>query len=270
MAHYQAILAYDGTAFLGWQRQAQGRTVQGEVEAALRRLGWQERALRYAGRTDTGVHALGQVIAFALDWPHSAEALQRALNAHLPDEVVVRRVAPVDEAFHPRYDALARRYWYYLYQAPQRNPFQARYAWRVWPPLDEGRLREAAAVLVGRRDFAALGTPPNPHGTTVRTVFKAAWYPQPEGWVFDVVADAFLYRMVRRMVALQVAVAQGRMSLTRWRYLIQEAPPPDPVQGLAPPQGLFLAQVCYRPEERKACENSHPPVFPGWGTVAFV
>ncbi|HEY58450.1 MAG TPA: tRNA pseudouridine(38-40) synthase TruA [Anaerolineae bacterium] len=266
MAHYQAILAYDGTAFLGWQRQAQGRTVQGEVEAALQRLGWQERTLRYAGRTDTGVHALGQVIAFALDWPHGTAALQRALNAHLPADVVVRRVALVEEGFHPRYAALARRYWYYLYQAPQRDPFQARYAWRVWPPLEGERLQEAAAALAGRRDFAALGTPPNPRGTTVRTVFKASWYPRADGWVFDVVADAFLYRMVRRMVALQVAVAQGRMSLARWQRLLRE-PPPNLVQGLAPPQGLFLAQVCYRPEERTACESSKPPEFPGLGTV---
>ena len=262
MAHFQAILAYDGTAFLGWQRQAEGRTVQGVVEEALRRLGWQEAALRYAGRTDTGVHALGQVIAFALDWPHGPEALERALNAHLPADVVVWRVAPTTEDFHPRYAALARRYWYYLTQAPRRDPFGERYAWRVWPPLDGERLQEAARALVGRYDFAGLGTPPNPRGTTVRTVFKAAWYPRPHGLVFDVVADAFLYRMVRRMVGWQVAVAQGKATLDAWRRLIQE-PPEQPAPGaLAPPQGLFLAQVCYRREERETCLTSTPPVWP--------
>ncbi len=269
MAHFQAILAYDGTAFLGWQRQAQGRTVQGVVEAALERLGWQETSLRYAGRTDTGVHALGQVIAFALDWSHGPEALQRALNAHLPQDVVVRQVTPVGEGFHPRYDALARRYWYYVSHAPQRDPFGERYAWRVWPPLDGERLNEAAAVLVGQHDFAALGTPPNPHGTTVRTVFKAAWYPCPGGWVFDVVADAFLYRMVRRMVGWQVAVAQGRQTMEAWRGLI-ETPPAQPAPGaLAPPQGLFLAQVGYRREEQEAWLTARPPVYPGLSTVVF-
>ena len=262
MAHFQAILAYDGTAFRGWQRQAQGRTVQGVVEAALRRLGWQEEAIRYAGRTDTGVHALGQVIAFALDWPHGPEALQRALNAHLPDDVVVRRVAEAPADFHPRYAALARRYTYYLYHAPLRDPFRERWAWRVAQPLDGVALQEAARVLMGRHDFAALGTPPNPHGTTVRTVMQAMWHPHPGGWAFTVVADAFLYRMVRRMVAFQVTVAQGKMTLEAWQRLILE-PPAQPVPGgLAPPQGLFLAQVCYRREDVETCLATAPPACP--------
>jgi len=237
--------------------------VQGVVEAALRPLGWQEASLRYAGRTDAGVHAWGQVVAFRLAWPHGAEALQRALNARLPTEVVVRQVRPVPEAFHPRYDALARRYWYYLYAAPQRDPFRERYAWRVWPPPQGQALQQAAAVLLGRHDFAALGTPPNPQGTTVRTVHKAEWRPvPPDGWAFDVVADAFLYRMVRRMVALQVAVAQGKQPLQAWRDLVHR-PPAHPAQGLAPPQGLFLAQVCYTRQEQKACLEDHPPAWPG-------
>ncbi len=261
--HFQAILAYDGSGFVGWQRQAQGRTVQGVVEAALRRLGWQEQAVRYAGRTDTGVHAWGQVIAFALAWPHGPEALQRALNANLPGDVVVRQVRPVSEDFHPRYDARARRYWYYLYAAPQRDPFRDRFAWRLWPPPRSEALHQAAALLLGRHDFAALGTPPNPQGTTVRTIYQARWRIVPGGgWVFDVVADAFLYRMVRRMVALQVAVAQGKLSLEAWADLLQQ-PPAHPAQGLAPPQGLFLAQVCYRREEEQACLESQPPAWPG-------
>ncbi len=249
MALYQAILAYDGTAFRGWQRQAQERTVQGVLEEALRRLGWREAAVRYAGRTDTGVHALGQVVAFEMDWSHGPEALQRALNAHLPDDVAVMQVAPAPAGFHPRYSAVARRYLYRLYCAPQRHPVWERYAWRVWPAPEAQRLHQAAAVLLGRHDFAALGTPPNPQGTTVRTVFKAVWRPLPgAGWLFEVIADAFLYRMVRRMVALQVAVAQGRLTLERWQGWLRQ-PPPHPVQGLAPPQGLFLAEVFYRRED---------------------
>lgn len=266
MALYQAILAYDGTAFLGWQRLPQGRTVQGVFEAALRRLGWQEEAVRYAGRTDTGVHALGQVVAFELDWRHDLAALRRALNAHLPSDVVVRRVEYAPEGFHPRYSALARRYLYRLYCAPERQPWRDRYAWRVWPPPDARQLHRAAAALLGRKDFAALGTPPNPNGTTVRTVFKAAWQSVAgEAYLFEVIADAFLYRMVRRMVALQVAVAQGRLPLERWQTWLQQ-PPSAPVQGLAPPQGLFLAEVFYRREDLEQALQRPPRDEVCWST----
>jgi tRNA pseudouridine38-40 synthase len=112
---YQAILAYDGTHFLGFQRQGKGRTVQGVVEAALRQLGWQERTILAAGRTDTGVHASGQVIAFDFEWHHPVEALQKALNTLLPQDVSACEVQPTRADFHPCYDAVSRRYRYSLY-----------------------------------------------------------------------------------------------------------------------------------------------------------
>jgi len=260
LALYQAVLAYDGTDFVGFQRQREGRTVQGVVESALRRLGWQEEAIRYAGRTDAGVHARGQVIAFRLRWQHGAEALRRALNSLLPPDVAVSALRPAPADFHPRYAAVARRYVYRLYVAAERRPLWRRYAWRVWPALDGDLLAAAAALFPGRRDFAALGTPPSPQGTTVRTVYKAAWASFDEGlWVFDVVADAFLYRMVRRMVALQVAVAQGRMPLESVKQALDQ-PPAAPLQGLAPPQGLVLQEVCYASEELARCRRETPPV----------
>jgi len=253
MALYKAILAYDGTDFLGLQKQAQGRTVQGEVETSLRQLGWAEAAIHYAGRTDSGVHARGQVIAFQLNWQHTPEALQKALNALLPADIMVYAVQPAPADFHPRYAAVARRYVYYLRVAPQRDPFWRRYAWRVWPAPDPDALVAAVAALEGRKDFAALGTPPNPRGTTVRTIYKARWTQLgAQAWAFDVVADAFLYRMVRRMVALQVAVAQGRMTLQALQEALAD-PPPAPLQGLAAPQGLFLEAVCYAASDLQHC-----------------
>ncbi len=258
MVLYQAILAYDGTDFAGFQRQTQKRTVQGVVETALRSLGWQETAIRYAGRTDSGVHARGQVIAFQLAWKHSPQALQRALNALLPADVRARAVQPATADFHPRYAAVARRYVYYIYIAPQRDPFWRRLAWQVWPPPATETLQTAATMLVGRRDFAALGTPPNPRGTTVRTVYKAAWTRLgSHAWAFDVVADAFLYRMVRRMVALQVAVAQERLDLHAWQTALAQ-PPKAPLQRLAPPQGLFLEAVCYDETALQQCIRAVP------------
>ena len=266
MAHYQIRLAYDGTGFVGLQRQAQGRTVQGVVERALRALGWQGRAVQYAGRTDTGVHALGQVLTFHLDWAHDTAALVRALNANLPPDVVVRSARVVAPDFHPRYDALARRYVYRLYCASRRNPFRDRYAWRVWPCPKVGLLHAAAQSLPGRRDFAALGTPPaGERGTTVRTVLRAAWYALgPDEWAFDVAADAFLYRMVRRMVAAQVEIAQGRRSLDAWRAAL-ERPPEQPWAVLAPPQGLVLAAVYYAAEAPAALQKPWPEArFRAW------
>ncbi len=249
MAHYQIHLAYDGTGFAGLQRQAQGRTIQGEVEKALRALGWTGRTVLYAGRTDAGVHALGQVLAFTFEWSHATAALVRALNAHLPADIVVRAATVVAPDFHPRYDALARRYVYRLYCAPRRNPFRDRYAWRVWPCPQPGLLHAAAQIVPGRRDFAALGTPPGRRGHTTRTVLRAAWYALgPDEWAFDVAADAFLYRMVRRMVAAQVAIAQGHIPLDAWRAALHDEPPAQPWAVLAPPQGLYLAEVAYQEE----------------------
>lgn len=250
MARYQVILAYDGTRFRGFQRQAGGQTVQDSFEAALRALGWQGQAILAAGRTDTGVHAAGQVVAFDLEWPHPGEALQAALNAHLPPDVVVQAVHPAQPDFHPRYGASSRRYRYQLYCRPAPDPLRERYAWRVWPAVVLESLQSSAQLLVGRHDFAAFGTPPHAGGSTTRTVFSTGWraagVPQQDGLVFEISGDAFLYRMVRRLVFVQVAIGQGRMSLVELQRLL-EHPPRHPVQGLAPPHGLALVEVTYRP-----------------------
>lgn len=247
MARYQVILAYDGTPFQGFQRQRNALTVQGVVEQVLRQLGWRGRSILAAGRTDTGVHAWGQVIAFDLDWNHSAEALRSALNARFPPEVVARLVRPVQAGFHPRYDALRRRYRYRIYSQETRNPFLERYAWRVWPPLEQEVLQQAASCLVGTHDFAAFGTPPRTGGSTIRTVFQAQWVGKDDELIFEIVADAFLYRMVRRLVHVQVEIGRGQDRVERiLRYL--ETPPPSPLQGLAPAHGLTLVEVEYPPQ----------------------
>lgn len=248
MARYQVILAYDGTQFFGFQRQLQKsqdvRTVQGVFEAALAKLGWQEDAILAAGRTDTGVHASGQVVAFSLDWNHTPEALRSALNAYLPPDVAVQQVQPAAAGFHPRYDALARRYQYRIFCQEVRHPLRERYAWRVWPPVDMGLLQEAAALLVGTHDFAAFGTPPRTGGSTIRTIFRAGWQPDGACTVFDVVADAFLYHMVRRLVLLLVSIGQGAASPESIRERLLGGSQ-HMVQGLAPPHGLSLIEVLY-------------------------
>src|SRR5512143_300598 len=136
MARFKLTLAYDGTAFFGSQRQARRRTVQSELEQAARRVGWKGTSLMLAGRTDTGVHAVGQVAALDLDWRHEPAALRDALNARLPADLVVRDAQPVAEEFHPRFDAVSRRYRYAVRCAALRDPLEDRLAWRVWPPVE--------------------------------------------------------------------------------------------------------------------------------------
>jgi tRNA pseudouridine38-40 synthase len=247
MARYQVILVYDGTDFLGYQRQKIARTVQGEVETALHQLGWQGRTILSAGRTDTGVHAAGQVVAFDLDWPHSNQELGRALNALLPRDVAVSSVSEAGTDFHPRFEAAARTYRYRLYCSADRHPLLERFAWRVWPQVDLDLLNEAARLLLGTHDYAAFGSPPKAGGNTVRTVARAFWQAEEETLRFEVTANAFLYHMVRRMVFLQVAAAQHRLSLEELEQGVRAAQPLTP--GLAQPHGLVLLRVDYEKKE---------------------
>ncbi len=256
MARYKFILAYDGSAFAGSQRQAttarsrtgQRHTVQGELEGALRGLGRQGGSLMLAGRTDAGAHASGQVAAADLDWPHTVEALRDALNARLPFELAVRAAEEVDPDFHPRFDARSRRYRYRLFCQHVRDPLRERLAWRVWPEFDPGLLRTTATLFLGQHDFGAFGSAPLKKGGTARTVFLAEWHEiGPEyGWQFDVAADAFLYRMVRSLVFVQVAVAQGRSSKQAVLKAVDGGAAMKGLPaGLAPAHGLELVQVDY-------------------------
>lgn len=244
MARYQVLLAYDGTDFQGFQRQKAARTVQGVVEEALRALGWAGDSILAAGRTDTGVHASGQVVTFDLAWDHSDEDLIQALNSNLPLDVAARSARQVAREFHPRYSALARRYQYTLFFDQVRQPLRERYAWRVWPGVNVQEMHRGARLLVGNHDFGAFGAPPKPGGSALRAVESAWWRWRESDLVFDIVANGFLYHMVRRLVSLFVEIGQGkRDAQVISNYLAAGAA--DPVQGLAPPHGLSLVEVIY-------------------------
>lgn len=264
MARYQLTLAYNGAGFFGSQRQAKPagstgeavsrfRTVQGELEKALQKLGWTGRSVILAGRTDTGVHATGQVASVDLDWSHSEADLLNALNAELPVDMAVHQVRMVHATFHPRFDATSRCYRYRLFCQPLRDPIREPFAWRVWPMINSEVLAGTAGLFRGRHDFSAFGSPTTPKGGTLRTVMKAEWTQTREAkdeWCFAVQADAFLYRMVRRLVFVQVAVAQGKVSAeiianalanpARVKSRSEKIP-----AGLAPAHGLTLVQVTY-------------------------
>ena len=253
MARYQVILAYDGAGFTGSQRQANSRTVQGELEKALHQIGWTGKSVMMAGRTDTGVHAVGQVASFDFnEWSHPAENLLQALNAKLPADLAVRKVGSVHAEFHPRFDALSRAYRYKLFCEPIRDPLREKVAWRLWPKPDSDALNQTAEIFLGTHDFAAFGSPTTEKGTTTRTVTTSEWRRKQNGeWQFEVRADAFLYRMVRRLVFVQVAVAQGRCSLEDIRLALKTGQGRKLPSGLAPAHGLSLIDVEYGSLKRK-------------------
>ncbi|MEO0562813.1 MAG: tRNA pseudouridine(38-40) synthase TruA [Chloroflexota bacterium] len=246
---YRATLAYDGAPFLGYQRQVDGTpTVQGTVEAALTRINGGESVTVYAaGRTDTGVHATGQVIAFDLAWRHGTDRLLRAVNGNLPDSVALLDVCETDPDFQPRFNALHRTYRYTLVSAPVRKPLLRHTTWVTQHPLEADRMREAAGLLRGKRDWGALGKPPVGDNTVrdLHGVWLATEKRHDEHWlVFTVRANAFLYRMVRRTVGMLYDVGRGRLGLDAFERMLDRAQIDSGVT-IAPPQGLVLTRVVY-------------------------
>lgn len=244
MARYQATIAYDGTAFWGFQAQPGFRTVEGELRSALETLGRQDEPLLAGGRTDAGVHAAGQVIAFDLEWTHPTGDLQRALNALLPDDISCPALRGASADFHPRYHALRRCYRYRVIAAVWPDPLRERYALRAWPPPDGRRMAEAAAALTGKHDFSAFGSAPRKGSHTVRTILRAEWMRAGDGMDFWIEADAFLYRMVRTITGTLLQVGGGRLSVENFQALLD-----DPRRGRAaapaPARGLCLMQIAY-------------------------
>ncbi len=242
---FRVQLAYDGTDFSGSQYQLEQRTVQGELEGALTKIGWQGPRVLIAGRTDAGVHAEGQVATFDLDWGHTEQELERALNAVLPPDIAAKKVQRTREDFHPRYQALSRKYQYRILSSPERDPLQERYCWRVWPELDRRLMQKESRFLLGSHDFGALGTPHKPGDSTIREIKRARWLKEGNGLVFEIVGNAFLYHMVRRIVMALVKIGEHKEPAGGIKDYL-ENPNGPPAQGLAPARGLSLVKVEYR------------------------
>ncbi len=255
VVRWRAALAYDGTAYYGFQRQAHGiPTVQGTVEDAIAAVTGQTVTVIGAGRTDTGVHAAGQVIAFDVGWKHSADRLLSAINAVLPDDIAFRNLAmlgeiqPGERGFHPRFDAVSRLYKYTVYAAPTRDPLLRRRAWHVTAALDFPALQSAAALLVGTHDFGAFGKPPRGENS-VREVLRSGWLDETPLLVYCVEANAFLQHMVRRIVGLLVAVGRGALTVRGFEAVFHSRKIAAGTP-LAPAHGLVLEKVAYPGEIR--------------------
>ena len=251
MSHYRVRLAYDGTDFLGWQSQAKGRTVQGVLEEALKRLAGATRvAVVAAGRTDAGVHALGQVVCFSLSRSWSPEDLVRALNGTLPGDVRALEASLAGPDFHARRSALSKLYRYELDTGSIQLPTRRRFAGHAPFALDPQPVERIAALLLGRQDFASLASAGSDVKTTERTVLRSEVRFSGDTLVYEVEADGFLRKMVRSMVGGLLAAGRGTRSVLSLEEALR-ARDRKTWPAPAPAGGLFLVSVRYPDEDAR-------------------
>jgi tRNA pseudouridine38-40 synthase len=246
--HLALVLAYAGEGFLGWQVQPRGRSLQGELEAALARLCDHPLRIHASGRTDAGVHALGQVASFATSSTLSLERMNRGLRSLLPPGIHLRALGPTPPDFHARFSAQAKTYDYWLWPAAPAGLFLQNRLWPLPMALDPAAVAAALALLPGPRDLAALASQgAEVNGSTVREVLEARLDPTPEGpWRVRISATGFLRHVVRNLVGLLVRVGRGQLSPEGMLAAIGAG---RELRGgsKAPPQGLYLSRVHYQP-----------------------
>jgi tRNA pseudouridine38-40 synthase len=248
MRFLKLTIAYQGTAYSGWQRQKKKVTVQSVLELALRQITEETISTAASGRTDAGVHALGQVVSCSTSTHLSNDVLRRALNAVLPHDLTVLAVEDAPDGFHAINDALSKRYRYQVQTGPLRDVFLREFAWHVWHVLDFAAMQQGAQLLLGKHDFRSFQTAGSARKSTVRHVTDLTLQCEPhlDGQLItlEIEADGFLYRMVRNIVGSLVEVGRGRQSV-EWIGQTLQAKDRRQAGVTAPPQGLYLVSVCY-------------------------
>jgi tRNA pseudouridine38-40 synthase len=260
MPRFVLTLAYDGTDFSGWQLQPRDRTVQGELEKALATIVGAPVRAHGSGRTDAGVHALGQAVHFDCPDKRADVPWLRALNALLPPDVRVTDCRPAPDDFHVRFTATAKTYEYTLWHTrefclPQRRRF-------VWAcgPVDAAAMETAAAHFLGEHDFAAFQNVGTPVNSTVRTITDLSRHPgpTPHETIWRFTADGFLKQMVRNLMGCLVACGRGRLAPARAAAILHHADRSQ-APATAPPQGLTLVRVTYPPDDLTEAPHQERP-----------
>jgi len=263
MRNLRLIIAYDGTGYVGWQTQPNGPSVQTTLEAAIRRLTGEQVNVLAAGRTDSGVHALGQVASFQTSSTIPCDGFRKALQNYLPDDIIVRDASDVPQDFHATFSAKRKRYRYVILNGRIHNPFLRRYVWHYHAELDADAMHAAGQVLVGRHDFRSFESQWPNKATSVRDVMELTVRRHPDCplWFSDlsptqsasgsgdflwieIVANGFLYNMVRAIVGTLVHVGRGRWRTADVRRVL-DAMNRSQAGDTAPAHGLYLVQVDY-------------------------
>ncbi len=253
-------VAYDGTAYAGWQMQPTVPTVQAAIETAWHEITREQLRVMAAGRTDAGVHALGQVVGLVTESQLSTDDLHRGLNAVLPEDVAVVAVEVAPEDFHATHDALRKTYRYQIHNGRTPDVFHRRYVWHYPQPLDAEKMHAAAQALLGKHDFSSFESAGSERPDSIRTLFAVDVKREGEApaepsdrITIEVTGDGFLYNMVRAIVGTLVEVGKGSREVA-WPAEVLAARNRSRAGQTAPPQGLFLVSVEYlaaefRPDE---------------------
>lgn len=239
------IVEYEGTAYHGFQFQANAPSIQEEIEKAIGSLTGELVRVKGAGRTDAGVHARGQVVAFDTESEHSPETFVKAMNHYLPDDIAVRQAHRVGDDFDPRRHAVSRTYRYTVVRSPTPSPLMQRQACMVQETLDVPSMREAARMLEGEHDFRSFAGPLEREGaSTIRRIDAASIIEDENILKFDFVGNAFLPHQVRRMAGALLDVGRGRIKISDFEKIVA-GKCGEAVAHSLPPQGLCLMKVTY-------------------------
>jgi tRNA pseudouridine38-40 synthase len=245
MRNIKLLIEYDGTHYQGWQVQLKGPTIQGILEEKLSLLTGESIHLISSGRTDAGVHALGQVAHFKTQSQMDARSIQRALNSLLPPDIVIQKIEEVEEGFHARKHCKSKVYEYRILNRYPRSPFHHGYAWYIPQKLDFKEMGKATRWLVGEHDFSSFRSVGTPTRTAIRRVIRAEWKRGRSGLVrFEIEANGFLKQMVRAIVGTLAEVGKGKMSAMEFQKVLESKERKN-AGPTAPAHGLFLKEVKY-------------------------
>ena len=242
--NFRLLIEYDGTNYAGWQRQKHDPTIQGEIEKALETMLGQTVSVIGSGRTDAGVHALGQTANFRCDTRLTSEAFQKGLNSLLNKDIVIKDCKEADIDFHARFNAKGKRYSYRIFNHSVACSIGRQYCWWVRFPLDAEAMQRGADYLIGTHDFKAFEGAGSPKKHTIRTVYQARFRQDGEYLIFDIEADGFLRFMVRNIVGTLISVGISKFQPDDVKRILLSGDRAN--AGItAPPHGLFLIEVRY-------------------------
>ncbi|MCI6675969.1 MAG: tRNA pseudouridine(38-40) synthase TruA [Clostridiales bacterium] len=245
MNNYKMVIAYDGTRYNGWQKQGNtNKTIQGKMEAILEKMTGEQIEIHGSGRTDAGVHALGQVANAKLNTDKTPEQIQDYINEYLPKDIVICSIEKVSMRFHSRLNAVRKTYCYRIHLSPVRNVFERSYVWDYGKPLDIERMKQAAQYLLGEHDFLPFCDQKNMKKSSVRTVERIDWKVTEKECKIFFCGNGFLYHMVRKIVGMLVKIGEGNAEPEEIRTIL-ETGNRELTAGIAPAEGLCLMNVEY-------------------------